>query len=328
MPDNKDYKELNEGTNAVKSSYEDSDIEDFTVAGKGKTKRPTDTTSNSEPMNPAPTKDHVEGPGPKRVLRPADNDSHRMPMKGIKEEIESIFENDDTISEDFKNKAATIFEAVINQRINEEIEALNEQYEASLNEAVLELDEKYAANIDRYFDYLADTWFEQNEMAVEEDIRLEMAESLVDSMKQVFMEHNIEIEDEDIDIVNAMEEEMVSLEDQLNEVKTENLQLREQVELNELKEAFDDLTEDLSLAEAEQLESLIEGLSYEDVDDFSTKVKILKEKYFDDNSTDYHKSIEEYFDGEPLDEDVVPNSPAVDFDVQKLFEMNQKNTII
>lgn len=197
----------------------------------------------------------------------------------MKEDIEEMFASDD-LSEDFREKATTIFEAAVNARIGMELSRLEEEFEDRLEEAVGSIEEEMTSKIDSYLDYVAEQWFEENKIAIESSMKVEAAESFMESIKTLFAEHNVELPEESVDVVESLEARVAELEESLNEEITAKIELEKLVEAAEREAIFDDVAEGLAVTQVEKLRTLAEGLEFADADTYRKKVELVKENYF------------------------------------------------
>lgn len=198
----------------------------------------------------------------------------------IQDDIEAIFSGDDTLTEEFKTKATTIFEAAVVSKVNEVIEKITLENEAemeSVQEAVVEQMEN---NLNEYMDYVIDEWMNENELAVNNGIRSEIAENFLAGMKTLFEESYIEVPEEKIDIVEEVTAHAESIQESLDEEISKNAELHAKVKEYEKERAFALVSEDLSDTEAEKLRSLSEGVEFTTEDDFSKNLETIKESYF------------------------------------------------
>lgn len=201
----------------------------------------------------------------------------------ITEAFASIFEGFD-ISEDVVARFGTIFEAAVNEattsRVAEIVESLEEEFEAKLSESVNEAMEDIVENLDSYLDYVVSEWMEENEIAIESGIKVEMAESFMEGLKELFYEHNVEIDEETIDVVAGLEEELETIKAEANRAINENIQLAEEVQALRAEQVFNEFTEGLTTSQAERLRVLSERLDISDLDVFRSDLSTLKESFF------------------------------------------------
>lgn len=201
----------------------------------------------------------------------------------MEESVAAIFEGMD-LSEDFKAKAAMVFEAAVNEaataKANRIAEELEEEFAAQLSESVNEAMEEIVENLDAYLDYVVSEWMEENAVAIESGIKVEMAESLMEGLKTLFEEHNVQIDEETIDVVAALEEQVVELEEAANDAINENIELVKLVEELKAEKVFNDITEGLTVSQKERLRVLSEKLDVSDLDEYASDLSTLKESFF------------------------------------------------
>ena len=215
------------------------------------------------------------------------------------EDIDALMQGEE-LSEEFKDKAATIFEAAVVARatpIVEEIQAeLMEQFEVALEE----VKEEMAAKVDDYLNYMVQEWMSDNELAIETGLKTEITEEFIEGLRNLFVEHYIDIPTEKVDIVEEMTSKLEELEDALNEQINKGIELSK--ELNEQKkiEAIYTACEGLSQTQVEKLKALAEGVEFTTEEEFADKLSTLKESYFkaevkvaDSSALDDEVTIEE-----------------------------------
>lgn len=201
----------------------------------------------------------------------------------VEESIATIVEGLD-LTEEFKNKISVVFEAAVTEQVKNRVEKieeeLNEKLETELAESVEAKVTEIVENLDAYLDYVVTEWMQENEVAIEAGIKVEMAESLMDGLKDLFTEHNIEVDEETINVVSNMEEEISQLEEKSNAVVNENIELTKQVAKLKCEAVFTEATSDLTLAEQERLRTLSENLDTSDVEEYTDNLKTIKESFF------------------------------------------------
>ncbi len=197
----------------------------------------------------------------------------------VKEDVDALVDGED-LSEEFKNKAATIFEAAVKSKTREEITRIHEdmtgEFEVKLEESVDTLTEK----VDTYLNYVVEEWTKENELAIERGLKGEIAEDFISGLKQLFEDHYIDVPDEKYDVLEAQSDKIAELEEKVNSVMEQNISLtsvksqlvREQV----ISEACEELTD----TEIEKFKSLTEDVDFADEESFKAKLDTLKESYF------------------------------------------------
>ena len=203
----------------------------------------------------------------------------RVSAMDLSDDVNALTEGGE-LSEEFKKKAATIFEAAVRAKLRAEMEHLDEKYTAKFESELEEAKNEMAEQVDSYLNYVVEEWMNKNEMAVEHKMKAEIAEKFITGLKTLFDENNIAIPDEQFDMLDAAAEKVDELEGKLNEQIEKNIELSE--ENGELKrhEILLDVASDLADTEVEKFAGLVENIAYESEEDFREKVNTIKESYF------------------------------------------------
>ena len=199
--------------------------------------------------------------------------------EGLKEAVERLFEGTE-LSEDFKTQTVAIFEAAVQEKVTAEKAALEEKFESDLQEQVNVTVDELVEKVDQYLDYVVESWMEDNKVEVESNIKVEVAESLLTSIKGLVIEHNMEIDDEQVDVVAELEAKLEESTSKYNDIVEQMIEVREAKEKADLDIAFKTISEDLTDTQVEKLRVLSEGVSYESVEEFTTKMEAIKTSYF------------------------------------------------
>ena len=184
------------------------------------------------------------------------------------------------LSEEFRVKAATIFEAAVTSRVNEETKALQEAFEESLTEEVEKIKTDLAEKVDDYVSYATKQWIEDNALAVEHGIKNEMAESFFNGLKDLYTEHNFTVPEEKFNLLDGMAGELDEMETKLNEQIDTNIALQKRIGEYTRMEIVNDAATGLAETQKEKLASLAEGVEFENEEDFRNKIETIKESYF------------------------------------------------
>lgn len=208
----------------------------------------------------------------------------------FKADLDALVSSDDSLTEGFQEKAATIFEAAVKSKISEEIDRLEGEYTQNLEEETATIKSELVEKVDGYLGYVVENWMEENRLAVENGLRTEIAESFMASLKTLFTEHYIDVPDSKIDMVDDLAAQVEELEEQLNSATQDNIRLSESVADHQRAEIIAEASKDLAATEAEKLKSLVEDVDFEDADTFAKKVATLKESYF---AKQVNESVEE-----------------------------------
>lgn len=197
----------------------------------------------------------------------------------VSDDVAALVGGED-LTEEFKNKAATIFEAAIISRVKSEVAKLDEQFEVRLEEEVETIKEGLVEKVDGYLNFVVEQWMEKNELALESGIKSELTENFIRKLKDVFVESYIDVPEEKFDILGDMEVAIESLESKLNESVEIAVELTK--ELNQIKRAsvITESSKGLADTDAEKFVALAEELSFEDSESFASKLQTIRESYF------------------------------------------------
>ena len=247
-----------------------------------------------------------------------------MPKLNVKEDIEEMFNGQD-LSEEFKENISTLFEAAVSARTILETTRLEEEFETKLQEEIANFNEEVTSKLDTYLDYCVENWMKENEVAIESTLRNELAEEFVDGLKSLFAEHYINVPENKVDVLEAMAEKVAALEEKMNEVISENVELKNNLLVSSANEIFENISSDLALTQREKFAALAEGIEFDgDLEVFEKKLMIVKENYFKNDATVSSSNIEEEtFEGE-INESVVNVDPSVSRYVQALARTVKK----
>ena len=197
----------------------------------------------------------------------------------IEEDVNALLGGED-LSEEFKNKAKTIFEAAINAKVAEVREGLEAQYQEKLAEEIEAAKESLAERVDSYLEYVSDEWFEENALAIENGLKTEMTESFLTGMKGLFEEHYVTIPEDKYDVLESMVEKLDDMETKLNEQIEKNINLNGRLADATAGGILDQVSEGLAVTQKEKLASLSESVEFESEAQYREKLETLKESYF------------------------------------------------
>ena len=184
------------------------------------------------------------------------------------------------LSEEFKTKAATIFEAALKSKIRSELERLDEEYAQVLADTTEEIKKEISVKVDDYLGYVVEEWMKKNEVALEHKIKTDITEAFISGLKTLFEEHNITVPDEKFNMLEAAAQQVDELETNLNEKIAENVELTKEVGELKKHEILLDVASDLADTEVEKFVGLVENIEYEDAEDYTDKLNTLKDSYF------------------------------------------------
>jgi len=207
----------------------------------------------------------------------------------VEEDVNALLGGEE-LSEDFKEKAKTIFEAAINSKVAVVKEELEAQYQEKLAEEIEAAKESLAERVDSYLEYVADEWFEENALAVETGLKSEMTESFLEGMKGLFEEHYVSIPEEKYDVLESMVEKLDDMETKLNEQIEKNISLNGRLSEATADGILDQVSEGLAQTQKEKLASLSESVEFESEGQYREKLETLKESYFSDKKSPVAKT--------------------------------------
>ena len=184
------------------------------------------------------------------------------------------------LSEEFKQKAATIFEAAVKAKIRSELERLEEEYAKAFDQSITEAKDELSEKVDNYLTYVVEEWVKRNEVALEHKLKAEIAESFIADLRGLFEKHDITIPDDQFDLLDAAASKADELEEKLNEEMQKNIEMTQKINELEQHEILLDVASDLADTEVEKFAELAEGVEYETANDYRTKLETIKDSYF------------------------------------------------
>lgn len=196
------------------------------------------------------------------------------------QDIKGLFESEEQLSEEFKTKAAGIFEAVVTARIANEMETIEAELkeEAQLQQETFK--EEMVEKLDSFLSYVAENWMKENELAIERGLRAEITEDFISGMKTLFAEHYIQVPEEKYDVLGEMQDKIDSLETKLNESLEEKIEVVAEKQNLQKQAIIKEASDDLTLTEAEKFAKLVEDIDFGSTEIFAEKVAVVKENYF------------------------------------------------
>jgi hypothetical protein len=197
------------------------------------------------------------------------------------EDLDLIVSEEATLSDGFRDKAGAIFEAAYKSKVSAEIDRLESEYAQNLESEVNDLNETLVEKVDSYLNYVVENWISENEIAIEQGLRTEIAEQFMDSLQSVFKEHYIEVPEGKANLIDDLADQVAELEEQLNKTTEDNIQLHETAQSFERADIVRKQSSGLAVTEAERLASLVEDIDFDDADTFEMKVKTIKDSYFE-----------------------------------------------
>jgi hypothetical protein len=201
----------------------------------------------------------------------------------VEEDVNALLEGEE-LSEEFQEKARTIFETAIRAKVAEVKEEIQQQYETSLIEEIVAIKEELTDRVDAYLEYVAQEWISENQLAVQQGLKTEMTESFLTGMKQLFEDHYVTIPEEKYDVLSTMVEKLDEMEDKLNEQIKTNIALNQRLAESVADVIFSDVCEGLALSQKEKLASLAENVEFDSEENYREKLVTLRKSYFPENA--------------------------------------------
>ena len=203
----------------------------------------------------------------------------RIASVDVSEDVAALTHGED-LSEEFKEKASTIFEAAVKSKLRPEVARLEKQYRTELDEELTARTEDLVEKVDTYLSYVVQEWMSENELAIERGLKGEIAEDFINGLKELFTEHYIDVPEEKYDVLESQSTKIDVLESKLNEQIEKNADLNKMVGELVRESVVVESCEGLTVSETEKLKELVEGVEFTDAEDFSEKVAALREAYF------------------------------------------------
>jgi len=212
-------------------------------------------------------------------------------------DIDAIF-GDENISEEFKSKVSTIFEARVTDRINTIKEEIEAEYSSMLEEAVESIRTDLTEKVNDYLDYIVEEWMKQNEVAIEKGLRTEMVEDFIGGLRNLFAEHYIDVPAEKVDLVDELATKVESLEDKLNEEIQRGIEYKKQLTEAKKIDVVRTVCEGLTSTQVEKIKSLAESVEFSTEEEYQEKLETIRENYFPSgmkkaNASQMHEQVED-----------------------------------
>ena len=240
-----------------------------------------------------------------------DDEKKEMMKKKMKEDIDALFADDSTISEEFKSKVSTIFEARVQDRVAQIEEETEERYAGMLEEAVESIKQDLTEKVDDYLSYIVEQWMEENQIAIESGLRSEMTEDFIAGLRNLFAEHYIDVPAEKVDLVDELAGKVEELETKLNEEIERGVSYAKALVESRKKEITAEVCEGLIATQVEKIKSLAESVEFSTEDEYKEKLETIRENYFPSGVKKASEAQlqEEVTDGS--EKQVVSNDPYV-----------------
>ena len=239
----------------------------------------------------------------------------------IEEDVNALLSGDESLSEEFREKAKLVFEAALGAKAKEISAQLEEQYATALSEEVAEIKVELTERVDSYLEYVSAEWLEENALSIDSGLKSEITESFITGMKGLFEEHYVTIPEEKYDVLESMVQKLDEMETKLNEQIEKNIYLNRQLGESTAESVFNRVCEGLAVSQKDKLESLVENVEFESENDYYQKLVTLRESYFPRNAGNSVNETEE-----TLTEEVTPveTTSTMEAYVRALSNVNTK----
>jgi len=205
---------------------------------------------------------------------------NRLKSIDVSEHVNALVDGEGDLSEEFKSKAATIFEAAVKSKVRSEVERMEDEYKTELEENITTTKDELTEKVDTYLNYVVEEWMKENELAIERGLKGEIAEDFISGLKQLFEDHYVDVPDEKYDVLEAQSEKISELEGRINEMMEEQIQSKsENAELVK-EQVMSEVSSDLADTEVEKFKGLVEDVDFSNAASYREKLETLKESYF------------------------------------------------
>ena len=208
---------------------------------------------------------------------------NRLKSIDVSEHVNALMNGEGDLSEEFKRKAATVFEAAVKSKVRSEVERMEDEYKSELEENINATKEGLTEKVDTYLNYVVEEWMKENELAIERGLKGEIAEDFISGLKQLFEDHYVDVPDEKYDVLEAQSEKISELEGRINEMMEEQIQSKSVNATLVKEQVASEVTTDLADTEIEKFKSLIEDVDFSSEESYHQKLSTLKESYFPKN---------------------------------------------
>ena len=219
---------------------------------------------------------------------------NRLKSIDVSEHVEALMTGEGDLSEEFKRKAATVFEAAVKSKVRSEVERMEDEYKSELEENITTTKGELTEKVDTYLNYVVEEWMKENELAIERGLKGEIAEDFISGLKQLFEDHYVDVPDEKYDVLEAQSEKISELEGKINEMMESNIKIKSANATLVKESVMSEVSSDLADTEIEKFKSLIEDVDFANEASYREKLSTLKESYFP--STKVITEVTETFD--------------------------------
>ena len=234
----------------------------------------------------------------------------RIKEINVQEHVDALMSGEGDLSEDFKKKAATVFESAVKSKVRDEVTRLQENYENEIEEGIKSNKAELTEKVDTYMNYVVEEWMKENELAVERGLKGEIAEDFIAGLKQLFEDHYVDIPDEKYDVLQAQSDKIAELEEKVNKSIEESMEYKKSNDTLTREKVISESTSDLADTEIEKFKELTEDVDFGNEEDFRSKLETLKESYFPKTIKETTENIDNVETGPAQDIDITDSMAA------------------
>ena len=315
-----DQVEMSDDQEAISETSEEMDKVDMIKAMKDMTKKMETMDMNVIKATYDKMKE-MSGKGDPRGNMTSEVDKEKEALKkeaveqrikeiDVQEHVDALMSGEGDLSEDFKRKAATVFESAVKSKVRDEVTRLQENYENEIVEGVKSNKSELTEKVDTYMNYVVEEWMKENELAVERGLKGEIAEDFIAGLKQLFEDHYVDIPDEKYDVLQAQSDKIAELEEKVNKTLDESIEFKKSNDTLTRNIVISEVSSDLADTEIEKFKGLTEDVDFGNEEDFRSKLDTLKESYFPRTIKETTSSIDNVETGPAQDIDVTDSMAA------------------
>ena len=234
----------------------------------------------------------------------------RIKEINVQEHVDALMSGEGDLSEDFKKKAATVFESAVKSKVRDEVTRLQENYENEIEEGIKSNKAELTEKVDTYMNYVVEEWMKENELAVERGLKGEIAEDFIAGLKQLFEDHYVDIPDEKYDVLQAQSDKIAELEEKVNKSIEESIEFKKSNDSLTRDKVISEVSSDLADTEIEKFKGLTEDVDFGNEEDFRSKLDTLKESYFPRTIKETTENIDNVETGPAQDIDITDSMAA------------------
>ena len=234
----------------------------------------------------------------------------RIKSIDVQEHVEALMSGEGDLSDEFKKKAATVFESAVKSKVRDEVTRLQENYDNEIEEGIKSNKSELTEKVDTYMNYVVEEWMKENELAVERGLKGEIAEDFIAGLKQLFEDHYVDIPDDKYDVLQAQSDKIAELEEKVNKTLDESIEFKKSNDDLTRNKVISEMVSDLADTEIEKFKGLTEDVDFGNEEDFKGKLETLKESYFPKTIKETTENIDNVETGPAQDIDVTDSMAA------------------